>query len=679
MRYLIVFAVFILSRLALGAPPVPVIDLNSLTLDETTRSQLMNAIISDAPSLILVTDNTTLNVAAFVTTEPENMDPNKYVLVDILPSTNKTITGEGFHAATESRLKKIGVTCSTRGCINLMPAQAENLFQEVKNNFSSYRNGSDVLVLSSDGANRALPASDAWSTLYSSDKSYKQRSLEISSLKPDQEKTKYLRKLSPLNSLKSDWNQEKILIDATKPIAGNGDTASSLFLVQNLIHRGFKGQIDILVDDKSERIISTLSRNMSVFQNQIRLIRDSELPAAIYSIVIRSGQPSGRIFLEKLKQNKSQTSRPQSGKINVSEKTIYFSFTIYGNTRNKYSLQPLSLSTTDNKFYLLPSTGLDAVRSAESHINISGRQSDISFAEAGIFRDPFSLSIRHWSLKTIENFLLKETQAINPDLHVLLQQLISNRKLNNSKYSLAYGFSIPQVKSQARDYFRSLLASPNPIVVLTPSAFGETLLKSFTDEEKSKIQLTTLAEFREQGHQLKKNHLTVVQIPNVPHPVFASLLLASNRNRVVPLGSGDGFFTTALSLGIPFSPTIVEWNIRNVRALSRVLQIEALRKGFSFDHLQNLRRVYSAIGSDPIQLAFSQQLLRYEELFRSAIFKIPDLTETIDSTVNYLRKKSSLPEHLKAIEKADHLFVKSTENIESNYGYGGGKSCSSLF
>ncbi|MBK9322901.1 MAG: hypothetical protein IPM97_08155 [Bdellovibrionaceae bacterium] len=228
-----------------------------------------------------------------------------------------------------------------------------------------------------------------------------------------------------------------------------------------------------------------------------------------------------------------------------------------------------------------------------------------------------------------------------------MAKVIEARKTEGVKYSLAYGFSIPQVKRQARDYFRSLLSQPTPTIVFTPSAFGESLLNSFSENEKNNIKLTSLKEFSESGGQLERGHLTVVQIPNVPHHVFASLLLASNRNRVVPLGAGDGFFTTALSLGIPFAPTIVEWNIRNVRALSRILQVEALRQKLDFSHMQNLRRVYSPIPSEPIDLARSQQILRYESLFRTAITQIPDLVDLLDSTVGFIRKDKALPESLR--------------------------------
>jgi hypothetical protein len=463
---------------------------------------------------------------------------------------------------------------------------------------------------------------------------------------------------SGLTPLSSHLAREKILLDTRKPIAGNGDTASSIFLMQNLLQRGFQGSIDILVDEKSERILRSLSRNLvGVDENRVRILRIENLEARNYSLVIRTGMPSGRIFVENFRRTSAQE-RPRKGFVNVNAKTIFLAFTIYGNTYNKASLQPLSLSSQGDFFFLLPSTGFGVARSASGQaVVLTGDNSSLEFEEAGIFRDPFSLSIRNWSIEKIESFLQTESLKINPDLAELLRQVSSLRKSQTARYSLAYGFSIPQVKGQARDYFRGLLASKEPIVVLTPSAFGDSLLQSFTPEEQAQIRLTSLKEFAANGQTLPLNHLTVVQIPNVPHHIFSSLLLASQRNRLVPLGAGDGFFTTALSLGVPFAPTVVDWNIRNVRALGRILQIEALKAGLPFQQMQNLRRLYSAVPSDPVELAFSQNLLQYEELFGRAIFQVPDLTETIDRAVQHLRVAAEPPAGLFPIETADHLFA----------------------
>lgn len=726
-----VFAILVILGCLPGraAESAPLITLSSVVLDESYQIQLTKALASEAPSMILVSDNENLRVGVFVSGQPERLDPQSYILVDVLDSTNgkakfetpqglfklvsqrmkeqdfsrtygqplyftlfwrslkdKLFDGIAFHAASEKRLENIGVTCSSHGCVNLLPEKAEKLFHEVKRNFSAHQNGSDVLIISANSANKKIPSGKEWSQHFENSMSYWDRWSQFAATQPEIAAKSYLgAKKIRLEAINPGFNQEKLLIDSRRPIAGNGDTASSIYLIQNLIRRGFTGNVDILVDDKSERILSALSRNLPGFAQRVNLIREAELPPKEYSLVIRSGLPSGRIFIEGLRKTSDQV-KPEAGKINVNARTVFLSMTIYGNTKNKASMQPLSLVGQGDQFFLLPATGLDVSRSTDNQMPLNTEKSSLDFSEAGIFRDPFSLSIRNWSLETAEKFLLKQTKMIDPNLHLLMRAVIDSKTNQNSKYGLAYGFSIPQVKKQARDYFRGLLASPSPRVILTPSVFGESLLQSFSEEERSRIRLTSLKEFTESGHKLATKHLTVVQIPNVPHQIFATLLLASNRNRIVPLGAGDGFFTTALSLGIPFAPTIVEWNIRNVRSLGRILQLEGLRQGLDFSYLQNLRRVYSAIPSDPIELAYSQQLLRYDELFRSAITQIPDLTETVDKAVGYLRETTPEPKGFKPMQDLDRVFTgntagtgKSSTAQDEKYQYGDSKQCHHLF
>ncbi|MBK9321358.1 MAG: hypothetical protein IPM97_00110 [Bdellovibrionaceae bacterium] len=124
-------------------------------------------------------------------------------------------------------------------------------------------------------------------------------------------------------------------------------------------------------------------------------------------------------------------------------------------------------------------------------------------------------------------------------------------------------------------------------------------MNSFSENEKNNIKLTSLKEFSESGGQLERGHLTVVQIPNVPHHVFASLLLASNRNRVVPLGAGDGFYDGPQS-GNSFRADYrgVEYSQCQGSVSDSPSGSPSPEVGF-FSHMQNLRRVYSPIPQSP--------------------------------------------------------------------------------
>jgi hypothetical protein len=577
--------------------------------------------------------------------------------------TNK-VTGTIFYSSSHQGHQTSPASCLLPGCLRIATQKSQTLINEIENNFSSSKKGSDVLILSLAGSLDQISGSMESEVLFNDKVSYHERWRLLNErnqkTSPPQTLVPSKIRLGPIENFQG----ERILVDSRRPVAGNGDTASSLFLIQNLLRRGFKNSIDILVDDRSENILRTLSKNLPGFGSHIRMIHSHELRPQPYTLVVRSGLPSGRIFDVDLHRVEPGTS-PLAGKINVTEQTIFFSLTIYGNTENRASVQPLSLVVEDKKAYLLPSTGLSLNRSEDTRVNLESAGHDLDFKESGIFRDPFSLAIRDWSLSTTENFLLKQTESLNRDLHDLMAAVIQARKVEGIKYSLAYGFSIPQVRRQARDYFRSLLAQPSSHLVLTPSAFNDSLLKTFTEVERQKIRLISLKEFIESGKRLPQGLLTVVQIPNVPHQIFASLLLASHRNRVVPLGAGDGFFTTALSLGIPFVPTIVEWNIRNVRALSRLLQLEAFKQSLEFPQMQNLRRIYSAIPSEPIDLTISQQLLRYERLFRGLISRVPDLIETLDTSIGHLRKLKSSPPKGRPVDYSPSLLSRPSEPIGS--------------
>jgi hypothetical protein len=730
-RGLVFFLAAILSMSSLASeiqPTYPVVRLSDIRLSKVQQENLQKALITEAPGLVIVVDNQTLMISAFVSGVPERMDSETYLLVDVFKSSNgvkgketpqgifklfsgrmkendfsftyrkplsytmfwqdlwnKSVSGVAFHAASHGRENLLGKECGSAGCVLLAPFKSKDLFLEVVERFSSQKKGSDVLVVSADGSNSALVDSEFF---FSGSTDYHERWRQITGKYSREEikaNTVDIIRLSPIQEL----IRERILVDARRPIAGNGDTASSMFLVQNLIKRGFNGKIDVLIDERSERIFQTLSRNLPAFQSAIRLIREANLETDLYSLVIRSGLPSGRILDSGLNLV-SKMNSPVSGKINIDDRTLFLSLTIYGNTQNRASVQPLSLASKGGLAYLMPAPGLGVVRSEGARVDLEGPASDLNFAEVGIFRDPFSLSIRKWSLETAEKFLLKQSGKISADLQNLIAQVIDLRIKQEIKYSLAYGFSIPQVKMQARDYFRGLLSIPTPVVVFTPSAFSEDLLNSFTDRERERIKLTSLKELVSSGGRLQCGHVTIIQIPNIPHHVFATMLLASHRNRIVPLGAGDGFFTTALSLGIPFAPTIVDWNIRNVRALSRLLQIESLRHGLDFSHMQSLRRIYSPIPNDPIKLAHAQQLLRYQGIFRTIIEQIPDLIEYLDAAVGHLRNGKDAPRNMRLAEELNEekIFSRAgSSNAERHMKIsqtpdqpqGSNNSCSALF
>lgn len=624
-KYSLLLAFLFFALTSFSAEP-PLIRLDDLSLSGQQYNNLQESIIANAPSVIIVIDPVNKRSSIFVTGQPARLDVSEYVLVDILDTV---ASSESIRS--EIRNKAIQIV-------------GENPL------------ATSIVITEDKGANNFVPSSKEWADYFSLSSSYRERWQRfqhriVSSTISYKEEPKI-----KLDFISAEINLESILIDSRRPIAGNGDTASVIYLVQNLMRRGFQNKVDILVDEKSSRILRALSKNLPGFSKAVNLITESELSEKVYTLVIRSGLPSGRVFVESLRMT-SKSALAQLRKVNISKQTIFLSTTIYGNSKNKASVQPLSLIGQDNKFYLLPATGLDISRDSENKVNTENKQIELNFSEAGIFRDPFSLSIRNWSIETIEKFLIKQATIHSPDLAKLIQEVIQLRTQNVARYSLAYGFSIPQVRKQARDYFRSLLASPYSSVVLTPSAFNRDLLESFTEAEQKDIHLISLNEFVESGYQVSRKHLTVIQIPNVPHHIFSALLLASNRNGVVPLGAGDGFFTTALSLGIPFAPTIVEWNIRNVRALSRILQIEAFRQNFSFMSLQHLRRVFSAIPSDPIELVHSQQLLRYDSIFRSSIEQIPDLTNTIDHAIMHIRGTRPLPKGMSPVETMPNLFT----------------------
>ncbi|MBK9322899.1 MAG: L,D-transpeptidase [Bdellovibrionaceae bacterium] len=149
---------------------MPLIKPASMQLNDALEASLQKSLITEGPGLVLVVDSQSLTVAAFVSGEPERMDPSSYFLVDVFPSSNgvrghetpqgifkllssrmkekifpeptgvplnytmfwqdlntKSVSGVAFHAARGGREKSIGVECASAGCVNLSGKKAESL------------------------------------------------------------------------------------------------------------------------------------------------------------------------------------------------------------------------------------------------------------------------------------------------------------------------------------------------------------------------------------------------------------------------------------------------------------------------------------------------------------------------------------------------------------------------
>lgn len=424
-------------------------------------------------------------------------------------------------------------------------------------------------------------------------------------------------------------NNYTVLIDSRKPVAGNGDTASSLFLVQNMIADGYTGVIDILADDRSEKIMKTIANQLPNFWDHVRILKNPIETNKIYSLVFRSGQPSGRILIDQLHYVSSIADRNQD-KINVTKDCVFIATPIYGNSVNPNSIHPQSVIKKDENYKSFPAPGLNAFKNLEqSQYDLNDLlNNQLQFNESGIFHDPFSMQIRNWPKESIEKFIIDKSSSISVELNTLFEKTFRRAKSNDVGYTLAYGFSIGQVRKQAADYFRSLLAIPGQTVVITPSVFSQDLLAKFTRLEQQMIQVTNLTEFANQKYRFTNKKLIVIQIPNIPHHLFSALMLASFHQRRVPLGAGDGFFTTALSLGIPFAPTVVDWNTRNIHALGLLLQMQLNKLGniSSQNVIENLFPINSDVTTS---LIYSQKLIEYSQVFKSTIQLIPNLYQSL--------------------------------------------------
>ncbi|MBK9321355.1 MAG: hypothetical protein IPM97_00095 [Bdellovibrionaceae bacterium] len=74
---LLIFS-FALAIQALGQARLPLIKLDSIQLNDAFKSSLQKSLITEGPGLVLVVDSQSLTVAAFVSGEPERMDPSSY-------------------------------------------------------------------------------------------------------------------------------------------------------------------------------------------------------------------------------------------------------------------------------------------------------------------------------------------------------------------------------------------------------------------------------------------------------------------------------------------------------------------------------------------------------------------------------------------------------------------------
>lgn len=463
----------------------------------------------------------------------------------------------------------------------------------------------------------------------------KSNNLTESNINSETEVTELVESSKAINSSRFQYKLEgkNILIDARKPIAGNGDTASSLFLIQNIIANGYQGIIDILSDDRSEKIMKTIAYQLPNFWEHVRIIKSPNETTKIYDLVFRSGQPSGRILIDQLSLIQDSSSTVHD-KMNIAKNAVFVSTPIYGNSTNPNSIQPNSVIKTNDHYKTFPAPGLNSFRDINQiDYNLSDyKNNNVNFNESGIFHDPFSLAIRNMNLYQVEDFILHNSEGLSKDIHQLFQKTFRYSKANSIGYTLAYGFSIGQVRSQALNYFRSLLALPQGTIVITPSIFSPELLASFSENEKQMISVKNLEQIKMEGFRFPNKKLVVIQIPNIPHHLFSALLLASYHKRRVPLGAGDGFFTTALSLGIPFAPTAVDWNLRNIRSLGLLLQMQAHQLN-DIDGQLSIEKIFPIDPTQSTQLLYSQNMIHHADYFRKSIQIIPNLYRSLMNEV----------------------------------------------
>ncbi|HEX4925927.1 MAG TPA: hypothetical protein VFV50_17675, partial [Bdellovibrionales bacterium] len=354
-----------------------------------------------------------------------------------------------------------------------------------------------------------------------------------------------------------------VFLDAQSVRGGNGDVAPAYLFAADLLQRhGFKGKLTIVVTEYDERTRegATKKSGISILK---KIVPDFERFTSRVDVTYADnvkGEPKADLFVSFAGVNgelrlpfawsrdfESKEFRPNSP---FTDKTVFFSYSVFGNTENTESTFSLSTINFGKSMYVTLPPGLG------EHEN-------------GIYFDPSAARLRDMTRTQLRAFIQQRLGEIeSAATRESIAALTSEGAQLRVRTGFAYGITIDEVKGQFWTYVRGIRSladtSPRPTVIITPSAVnGRDLPIDLAD----RVEL--LRKDNRLPDHLEAGKIYVLQIASVKNDMFNALMAYSELPAIV---SGDNALSAAVTLGKPFVMTKVKWNAKNIEALLERLE-----------------------------------------------------------------------------------------------------------
>lgn len=392
---------------------------------------------------------------------------------------------------------------------------------------------------------------------------------------------------------------------------GYGDIAAGYLTILDLItNHKIQGQITVVVEESSRKILERLNRGNTTFESSVKVETIKTLPFdKRFDLYISLANDLASVSSERLLNEKPSVVQNPAGKLNLNKNAVSIVQPVFGNTEAIINRQELTYP------YALVRLG---------GVNYQMKNAGLSPEEAGIYVDYVARQLKDQSIKFVENFLVTESESIRDEFsRTSIQQVLDGTKLKGSKVGLIYGVTHASTKAQFRSFLKGLAEnSKDSYCLITPSS----VLRTDLGRTKWSERVVLIGKLDEMPAVAKPGTIYILKTKSLPHKVFVGLMAYSMKKGFTPLGAGDGFMSAAINLGRPFVMTRVEWNAKNILNFKNRL-LDSLKElhPFQYDAIESaLVKVY-----DQVDLSLAQDLQSVAPLFEAASEKIPLLTESI--------------------------------------------------
>ncbi|MFN3455775.1 MAG: hypothetical protein ACK41T_12530 [Pseudobdellovibrio sp.] len=337
---------------------------------------------------------------------------------------------------------------------------------------------------------------------------------------------------------------ERMLVDARGSRGGNGDVAAAYLTISDfLINYQIQSDIIILVDENAKTRFLNLAVGNREVLNKVKILTLDEIPKnKFFDFYMVLANPSGSYrykadFEEKIKFSKDAT---------------YIVQTVLGNTENTSSIHPYATVEHDG-------------------LKVDWSPAGMAFNEAGIYSDYIAQKLvlmqdRQEVLSFIHQHLneIQDAESFKKIEYVLFSEVFKK-----SQVGLVYGISAEQTQKQFEKYLQGLVNTSfdRSYTLITPSSFD---INKLSDVNLKK-HIVHIKKMSDMPKDVQSGRVYIVETKTLPHSVFVSLMALSHKNKMTPVGAGDGFLSAAIELGIPFVLTRVPWNAANIQNLKDML------------------------------------------------------------------------------------------------------------